>query len=486
MVIGLMAVFFFRQYPRYDYIDYGVYNSYAHSIVEDGNLNISDELYELRKHRGEPVIQTPTHYDPDYHSNGSAVLFAPFLVLGKSLSSLISTLSGNIQPYLDLPWPVGEKKYFEDLFIGICYFIFGVIGFYQILIFCFQGLSKSEKIFLSAVMIWSTPFYMYFIHYPGNMNIIILPILTTLYKKLYDNQFKLNDKEFFHFTLILAIGFIIKVDVLFVAVFFPIILWKSKLDYKKQFATLSAISALVIAFLINRFIQYGELHLGYGGVSSSFIPVEMLFTPYSGLFFTCPIFIFLIIFYFTSKRRSWVLTALLLSPLVKFIVISFAFDSGIDFGWRDVIGNIFIWSLILVHTYRNHLYRKLFLVLCLVSTLWTMFISIYYNHLPFGESYQYYFNVFREAVWILPSYSLVSIQAFHFSWLRLILFFFSVVILFGVYRKRTQIIKFFPAIFMSVYLAITILNFINKNNNSIYDDAIVTDEIKTWYSIENK
>ncbi|EQC46949.1 hypothetical protein M900_2586 [Bacteriovorax sp. Seq25_V] len=465
-----------------------MYNSYAHSIIEDGNLNISDELYEIRKYRKEPIIQTPTNYDPDYHSHGSSFVFAPFIIIGKLFSDISRSLSGDISQYLKAPWPLTETRYLEDMFIGVGLFMFALIGFYQLWSFCFRESTNRDKVISMALLMWATPFYMYTIHYPGNMNIVLLPLLTLLYKFLYDREFTLNERELVYFVSLLSIGFIIKVDIAFVAVFLPIVFWRSRgnLTPKDYVGPSFVVLLVLILFLVNRYLQYGSLHLGYGGVTSSFIPLTMLFTPFSGLLYTCPIFIFLLIFYFSTKTKDRNLTILLLSPLAKFIAISFAFNSGVDFGWRDVIGNLYIWALVLAHIFKNHKFKRGFLLISVICMLWTMFLSAYYNHLPFGESYSFYLNVFAEGISFLPNYFFLSVQAFHFSWLRLILFILLLCFLCIISRNREFIGRYLPHFFIISYLIVTCLNYINRDNIIIYDDAIVTDDIKTWYLIENK
>lgn len=453
---------------RYDQIDYGIYLEFANSIIEDQDLNVSNQLQEIRQIRGEPVILTPTNYDPSYHPYLGSLILVPPLLFSKTFSSFF----GKYVPRKEMDLPGGIKKngkqIAEESVLGLLNIVLVYVSFCLIFMSMKGVIPFPKFVFYSHLLFFSTPLFNYTILQPGNMNIVSFFFGAVFFKII-----ALRKEERIN-TIVLgglfSIGFFIRYEL---ALYILLLLYVTYADNKSSLKTvffeyaklLAGALPVITFFLLNNYRQFGELFFKYGSMrTDSLLLVEMLFSPLHGYFFVSPICLFLLIsFIIFRKLLTHEVKVFFVFVIFKMFLDSFTLSSGINFGARNFLSDfsvIIVGFFLIKARLSSKVYKSSFFLFFLWSVMWN---ALYYVYLP-GSTLRNYIGSFLGAV----SITLNRILAFEFSFIFVLMSFILVLFFLFLssiaYKSKKSRLLFLSFVYSSLFV-ITIFNF--RSNKQI-------------------
>lgn len=271
--------------------DMPVYYAYTESIIEDGDLNLINNVRFRSKddYRGLKGIGISRTYNyPNFHNHGGVILWAPFYIYG----NFIHTLTG--RGGLSTLYSLNPEK-FRQAAMSLSTVVFGFLVLILTYKLCTIFFSAYLSLFATLVVCFGTPFFYFLLFEPGNAQIIAsffsvvslwaISCIMHIYKKWH----------WFIYGLFFGICIVVKIDLLFQIVFIAFIFLAFLVIKRiKLIHGIFFFSGILPAYLlktINDYIKYGTFHIGEAGVlnleNSYFF--EMLFSSYRGYLYTSPI-----------------------------------------------------------------------------------------------------------------------------------------------------------------------------------------------------
>lgn len=396
----LIVFLFLFLFSRTDFIgpDQPVYYAYTQSLVEDGDLNVVNNI-ERPHHYFFPHNEmwlSSTFNLPDFHNHGAVMIWSPFYLYGKKAYSFLKNL--------DFLQEVPEKDFLKaSLSMATALTVFITLVFIYFLSRIFFSPANS---FLSLmIMFFGTPFFYFSLIQVGNAN-VIAALFFTLFIIFSLITLKTKNKfYFFIYGLFFSICAVVKVDLWFQIFFFiPVYLFYLIRKKTNLSCFLFFISGIIPGYLlkaINDFIKYGANYSGEFSLinfNDSYL-WEQLFSSYRGFFYTSPIFYisilagFICLFYLLKGfekgndidkeqedkfEKNLILSSLLFLVVIKIIFLGqrFAWGGG-TCGARPLVSE-FVVFVLLYADFLSRLkrsYVKIFVIFLSVGLVfWNMLV----------------------------------------------------------------------------------------------------------------
>ncbi|GEM_PF-4063805 len=473
---------------RFDQIDYGIYLEFTKSILDDGDLNVSNQLTPIRLTRNEPIIVTPKNYDPSYHPYSGSSLLVPVL----SLSRYISPFFSSLVPKGEMTLRGGLSKEGDEIFSESILCVFNIVlvylSFYLIYKFLLREMSIYRYVLLCHTFVFMTPLLNYTFFQPGNMNIPSFFFGTVSF--ILIKRRKEHGLNTFVVSLFLFTGTMIKYEVgLFLLLFLIMKVFDHRHCMKNLFREILVISISSIPvsmyFLTNNYHQFGELFLKYGGMTlQSVLSLELLFSPLHGYLFVSPFIIltFIAVFYYFKTIPHEILIFSLL-VILKFFGESLTISSGIDFGARNYLSDMSVLFITFLF-FENKFRSRWFYCLIGLSVIWTLsWNSLYFVFIP-GLTLSSYFLSLSSAFSLILEKIVTLDISLTFSFVKFFFFLiFGFVLMKAIYFKRKSLYMFLGYFYLFSFL-VMILNI--KSNPSVPHEPYSKGRgSELWFYIEN-
>lgn len=351
--------------------EYGVYSSMTESIVEDGDLNIANQLFYPEQ---QYIVSKSFNY-PHHHSSGAVAGWLPFALYAKVVSKIFDIKDSTSNLDLDgnqfiraFNIPEGGYKFFLHLTL-----VFGnifITCFAIYLLFKNKTLFNKEKSYSDfAILLLATPLIYYMTIEPGSSNNMALLIVALILS--FIDKSEIETKDIITLGLIWGVGFTIRVGTAF---YLPIILWiiRKNINIKNIFLLLLFGALGAIPHFINDAIRFGNTVFGYSQIFK-FNPIlllETMFSPYKGIFLFSPILLFSIIAGLRTAKEKGILSlesAILVTVFTKLFFFGNTYSHGGGvFGARQFIQDIPLFFILFngITTQKNRniiLYLSLFI-----------------------------------------------------------------------------------------------------------------------------
>ncbi len=337
------------------HIDFGIYYLYTKSFIQDFDFNLVNQLLNEKVLFQNRIIITPTGFDGDYHPFGVAVFYAPFYLLGLLFEFLLG----------------GDKR---ELLMAIGTVAYSLGAFVIIYKALRARTENKDVLFLMIIGFFATPWFFYTAIEPGNANILSL-FLSAIF---FDSIWKKNINYCF-LSVVLTLLFTCKIESIFLLI--PTVLVALDTKFKSQrFPVLICLMLSLCLYGIVRYIRFGSLLLGYGGVDDSyFILFDLLFSPVHGYIFTSPVYLIAIgisVWQLILCKDRWSICFIAIL-LLKILAESFSVNSGVDFGARSHLVDIPL--LLYVLSCQRSNFRMISLFPTILCAFWTFSVLIVYK-----------------------------------------------------------------------------------------------------------
>ncbi len=155
ILFSFLFLYLFAVYDiKYQGPDSPIYFAYTASVVNDGDLNAVNNIYEpYVSYIPSLTIGVSESYNlPDHHTHGGVVLWAPFYMYGKSFYSVVRHLK-----------PKNTANYsFKKIINCVMSFstvIFGSITLALTFMFCRRFFSRRIALWSALAVFFGTPFF---------------------------------------------------------------------------------------------------------------------------------------------------------------------------------------------------------------------------------------------------------------------------------------------------------------------------------------
>jgi hypothetical protein len=378
----------------------GAYVSYMKSVVDDGDLNIINNISP-----GLGWIISKNYNFPDMHDHGSSLLWAPLYAFASILDKIVKLSPIYLQ---GSPIPVS----FDIVVVFIMNAFFGLLGLKIIRHLVTRTFSLTPPLWSMALIIFGTGFFNFLMYQfsSADISFFFYASLVTYFMSFIDNQWKSID--YFLLGSLFAFGSVIKITFpLLIPVYFYFYFANKKITFfdflKNNFVFLIGMSAIHFLKEVNNLIKFGfnNLDQGYSYAYSfenllSPIPHTRPFLGPAGLFTVSPISFFASLAFFVflyvlikrkfkvSKEIVFFLAAGLSIMAKHYLSLTAIFDGYAGFGFRQyMVDTIVIYLLIAIIYNKRFEYKKIYRIslliffLCLIWTivenLWWLEVTTY-------------------------------------------------------------------------------------------------------------
>ncbi len=343
-----------------------VYESYSRSIVEDGDLNLSNQLFYKDDFR----VVTKSGYFYTHHSYGNALISTPFYLYGKLFSKIsglkkttlndgLRASNDNLKPFNHSP---NSVENFESFSMGVGVFLIFLFSFFSLLSSFSKELGlggEKNKLFeiYNYLLLLSGPAFYYLFWGQSTPSLSIIVPLVLLFHFSRKQESKLNH---LYFGVAFGIGVLIRVDFSLYALF--VFYWWSKksVNLSGKFFQFLGLSLVLIPFIFFEHLRLGSVEVGYlETVYMNWMNVlDFYFSPYKGVFFSHPIVLIIIVASsyvlirdFKNKKQSQWRDEFLIAfiiLMVKSILLSLTYShAGGVLGPRQLIVDILLVGIFL-------------------------------------------------------------------------------------------------------------------------------------------
>ncbi|MBU0468345.1 MAG: glycosyltransferase family 39 protein [Candidatus Omnitrophica bacterium] len=404
----LLIAFFLIFKTDFNGPDQPIYYAYTESIVEDGDLNVINNINFNHEYYFPEDIKsvTKTYNFPDFHGHGGVILWIPFYAYGKFLSLL------PIQEGFSNNLVIRQKQFIQCL-MSFSTILFGFLVLVLTYLLCRVYFSSAIALFSTLIVCFGTPYFYFMLIEVGNAQ-----ILASLFSviSIWAVSFMIgkSKKNWFVYGLFFGMCLVVKAD-LWAQIFFLIFLFAflikiREINWTHCACFLAGVFPIGILKIINDYIKYGEFHIGEIGILNlkmSYL-FEMLFSSYRGYFYTSPVFylcfagfiIVLVQFYKSFKSigkpegllegdfRDIFIFILSVYLFIKIFIISrnFAWGGGTP-GARVLLAEfpVFVMLLARILDCKKKYVKLIVSVLSVVFVLWNMLvIAEFLGGLDFG------------------------------------------------------------------------------------------------------
>lgn len=291
--------------------DEPIYYQYTASIVDDGDLNIANQMFNP----GEKYYVSGTFDIPFIQSEGGVIFWTPFYAAAKALSRSVATIIGRGAYPFDLKAAASAALSLSTVLFGL----FALAGIYTLCISF--SYSRAASAGAAAAIFLGTPFFYYMLFEPGNANVLSMLLAVVLIAAVIVRE-RMSRSDFFVFGLYYAACVIVKVDLcLYMLLLVPAIaasVLKRRLSWGHCIMFLVGFVLLYGMKLYNQYLRFGSLIpdefmyvLGFGKSQVAHFS-HGLFGAYRGVFFTSPVILLCFIggIVVSVRTRDWFLVGL--------------------------------------------------------------------------------------------------------------------------------------------------------------------------------
>ena len=284
-IILCLSVFTLRFDPEVKDLEGGIYNNVLTSIVEDGDLNVINQVSSKRS-----LIISKTYNYPNLHDNGVSSLWLPFYLYAKIINIINTSKGYYISSNYRVSMILANIFYTLVVLILLCKFSF--------LIF-----KKRISRFDLCCIFLGTPLYWYGFVHPSSTDLVsgVFPFIYYLLSKRCMKSS--SSMDYLILGLSLGFGVVLKVSLLFYG-FIPLVFFiQNYKQYKDLFkrAVPLLICGYVTAiapFLLNEYLETGLSLYSYSSIVASYYLIyETVFAP-AGYLTVSPLFFIFLISYF--------------------------------------------------------------------------------------------------------------------------------------------------------------------------------------------
>lgn len=483
----IVLIFTLRFDPEVKDLEDGVYNNLLVSVVEDGDLNIINQISEKRR-----MIVSKTFNYPNLHDHGVAALWLPFYYY----ANIINKIEVSKGYYLSSNYRVAMV--IANVFTGMVILLM-IYRFIPILF------DQRANFFDISCILFGTSIYWYSFIHPSSSDLVsaIFPFLFfVIIKKCSDNPSREN-----HLILGASLGYgvVLKVSLLFYGILPLFLLLRFRHDLKSYFFKFFSFIVLggilpIIPYLLNEYIETGYFLYSYSTiVANYYLFYETVFAP-AGYFVVSPLFFTVFVCYFfliISKgdiRRKLLISFFLIAPVLKVLVESFTYAGNAEYGARHLLTDIFVLLLLYPSFYFSGWRKSLLRLIALLCTLQSLFMSFVYMRdisggFNWGIFYEKDFSAISNQI---PKYKYFLsnvLNGLRGDEISGILIFYPLVIILSyfivkLYEKdfvNSNIIRNFIVYCCCVYIFITSMNLWNNSANieslkkeGFYEDKVIT------------
>ncbi len=381
-----LAIFTLRFDPEVRDLEGGVYNNVLSSIVEDGDLNIINQVSKEQS-----LIATKTYNYSNLHDNGVSSLWLPFYLYAKIVNEVGASKGYYINSNYRVSMVLANIFYTFVLLILLCKFSE----------FIFK--KRINRFDLLCIFL-GTPIYWYGFVHPSSTDLVsgIFPFIYFLLVKKCMNSS--NSKDYFILGLSLGFGVILKVSLLFYGIIPLIFFIKYHKDYKdffKRILPLLVIGYLIAItpFFVNEYLETGFSLYTYSSIVASYYLIyETVLAPAGYLIVSPLFFISLFSFFIFIKGESGIedkilYSLFLIAPILKILVESFTYGGNAEYGARHLLTDVFVLMLLYPSFYLNGWKRSLARVFAFLCVVQSVFMSFVYMRDISGE---YRWGIFYE------------------------------------------------------------------------------------------
>ncbi len=376
-----------------DYFEFGIYVSYALSLVQDLDLNIINNLL----YTNYDWLVSTTYNFPDIHEYGTAFLWLPFymyihlLKLFGVSSNIVLFDSTVIDGYIGI-----------TALVSIVFSLGGVCLIYKGLR---SVIPKWQDKFILFLALFCTPLFFYtFGTYTGSETTLFLVSNFAIY--LAVNKKLTTLKQVLLLGVLVGIARTIKVSVVFLLPFFLyylVTISNSKKEFlKKAFLFGLGFGVVEVFRHATNYFRYGfsslftvvDSYLSWDSFLNSSIPSKIVFGPNS-IFINNPLYLIGIILFaiylvkllkkqrlpleMMEKYGLVLLACMLFKFSMGFFII---FEQSTEFGGRHFINDIFGICIVLFYFLKNNRYRKTVMLFFLLCSMYQLIILLTYIEVP--------------------------------------------------------------------------------------------------------
>jgi len=499
----LFFIYFFLVFKTNFYgPDKPIYYAYTESLVEDGDLNVVNNIDSSDRHYFPSGVMeiSKTYNLPDFHNHGGVVFWIPVYVYAKVVYHFIEKFN-----ILDLT-TYGYKR-FAECFMSFSTIVFGFFVLFLTYMFCRAFFSNKISFFSILVICFGTPFFYYLLFETGNANIIasFFSILSIWAASYIIGEKKLH---WFAYGLFFGICVVVKIDlwfqIFFIIPFFIILFINKRIRLINGINFAIGLIPGVLSLSVNNYIKYGVFGIrefGLLNVKDCYF-LDQLFSSYHGFFYTSPIFficmlgLILLIVDFLKKFKPITklqykpenLFILLLSLylVIKIILLGYRYAwGGGTCGARPLLTEFPILVILYAYALRvqKRLFKYCFAFVSLIFVFWNLLIvSEYVSKVDLGYIFQ--MPKLSIRIGVLKNVLIPLFQHKDLS-LKLILCFFPMLLVLGVVfylimfskkiysfswypKNNTNIFKIFFVFTLCLnvsYVGITFSNIYNNKKN---------------------
>lgn len=384
--------------PGFHGADEPVYFAYTSSMVEDGDLNIVNQV-----HRPEDRFYVSRSFNlPALHNHGGILVWIPFYVYAKALAPLLKASGALAEEDF-----VGRAA--EKCALSFSTVLFGFITMFLSYLLARRFFSRGLSWISVTALFLGTPFYHYMLIEGGNANILaaFFTAVSLLMMLSIDTK---NMLHWFAYGVLCSFCMTVKVDLWFQSVligsYFILLLALRKTRWAGLGWFIAGFLPGLTMKLINDFFKYGGLHSGELGLINfrNNYFYEQLFSPYRGYFYSSPILIvcvaagFAVTVGFYARGRNIrrvseidVLCMILFAYLcVKLAISSFRFAwGGGNAGARQLLADFPIFVILFARAFsgRSSVARYLLIVFTVLFISWNLLtVSEYYANVDLQNS----------------------------------------------------------------------------------------------------
>ena len=393
IVFFLIFLYLFSVYNiNFRGADQPVYFAYTASIIDDGDLNIVNQLGRTDGMDFWKYYVTETYNYPAIQTHGGVTLWIPFYASAR----FIYALAGYLHLKDFTKWEFIRIAKSVMSFSTIVFGLFILFFTYKL---CRVFFSKNASIIALAAISFGTPFFYYVIHDLGQANIpgSILAIILIWAAFCMVNMKKLH---WFLFGMFYSVSIAVRVEIWLQMVYLlPMffILYKSKkVDMNKGVLFLTGFFPVFVLRAINAFIKYGCFHmeeiLPISSSLSFHSPFNGLFAFYRSVFYTSPVLYICLLgvslliydifrqYKYEQKTNNYFLFLLAIYLLLKIFFVKNAFGFGSDFpGLRWLVMDFSIFVLLFAQALKS-INKRYFTGIIVVSVFF-----IFWNYLILSE-----------------------------------------------------------------------------------------------------
>jgi len=369
--------------------DEPVYFAYTQSIVEDGDLNLVNQVNDDYGR-----VVTKTYNLPDFHTHAGAVFWSPFYIIGKSVYLVIEKLNLNTVFFF-------SKDQATKCAVSFSTFLFSVLTILVSFVLCRRFCSLNASLWGILVIFFATPFSYYTLFETGNSQIIaalVIAIAIIVILKV-DN---LKGFEWFWYGVFLSFCVALRIEtwllVLILLFYITLLCVRNKIIWRNLFYVLLGLIPVILFRGVNSYLKFGLIRFEECFFIQSLLRFRAtyifdgFFSDFRGIFYSLPVLYLcfagsaIIIKRLFDKKdisESKNILALVLSIYLVLKIIPFGgtfSPAGDSPSSRLFIADFSILSLLLAYLFECRLkWARIFFYLAgFLCILWNLSILAYY------------------------------------------------------------------------------------------------------------